>query len=405
MNTLEVKGEDIMLVIGLMSGTSVDGIDAALIEITEQDEQKLNVKVVNFINTPYSKKMREKILECSDPTTGSVDKICRLNFELGELFAQAAKEVVESKSLNMQDVSLIGSHGQTIYHYVSDDFISTLQIGEASVIAERTQTTTVSNFRARDIAAGGQGAPLVPYVDYILFKSDDYNRVMQNIGGIGNFTYIPKKSTIGDIKGTDTGPGNMLIDGVVQILTNGEQSYDKDGKISERGKVSDALLDDLMAHPFIKKEPPKTTGREVFGLNYAKEVINKGKSMKLNDEDIVATVTAFTAKSIVDAYLRFIGTNIDQVIISGGGSYNPTLVSMIEDYAKKMISKKASVMVLEELGFSSDAKEAVAFAVIAYQTYKERKNNVPQITGAKRFVTFGEVAPVDKNKNIDKTPF
>ncbi|MGY4687652.1 anhydro-N-acetylmuramic acid kinase [Petrotoga sp. DB-2] len=405
MNTLEVKGEDIMLVIGLMSGTSVDGIDAALVEISEQDEQKLNVKVVNFINTPYSKKMREKILECSDPVTGSVDKICRLNFELGELFAQAAKEAVESKNLNMQDVNLIGSHGQTIYHYVSDDFISTLQIGEASVIAERTQVTTVSNFRARDIAAGGQGAPLVPYVDYILFKSDDYNRVMQNIGGIGNFTYIPKKSKLEDIKGTDTGPGNMLIDGVVQILTNGEQSYDKDGKISEKGKISETLLADLMAHPFIKKEPPKTTGREVFGLKYAKEIINKGKSMKLDDEDIVATVTAFTAKSIVYAYLRFIGINIDQVIISGGGSYNPTLVSMIIYYAKKMIGEKVTVVVMEELGFSSDAKEAVAFAVLAYQTYKGRKNNVPQITGAKRFVTLGEVAPVDKNKNVDKTPF
>jgi len=405
MNTLEVKGEDIMLVIGLMSGTSVDGIDAALVEITEEGPQKLNVKVVNFINTPYSKKMREKILECSDPKTGSVDKICILNFELGELFAQAAKEVVESKGLNMQDVSLIGSHGQTIYHYVSDDFISTFQIGEACVIAEKTGTTTVTNFRARDIAAGGQGAPLVPYVDYILFKNDDYNRVMQNIGGIGNFTYIPKKAKIEDIKGTDTGPGNMLIDGVVQILSNGEQSYDKDGKISKNGKISDTLLAELMAHPFIKKEPPKTTGREVFGLKYAQEIINRGKSMKLNDEDIVATVTAFTAKSIADAYLRFIGTNIDQVIISGGGSYNPTLISMIKYYVKKMIDEKATVMVLEELGFSSDAKESVAFAILAYQTYKGRKNNVPQITGAKRFVTLGEVVPVDKNKNVDKTPF
>jgi len=394
-----------MLVIGLMSGTSVDGIDAALVEITEQEAQKLNVEVINFINTPYSKKMREKILECTDPGTGSVDKICRLNFELGELFAQAAKEVVESKGLSMQDVSLIGSHGQTVYHDVSDDFISTLQIGEASVIAERTQVTTISNFRSSDIAAGGQGAPLVPYVDYILFKSDDYNRVMQNIGGIGNFTYIPKNAKIEDIKGTDTGPGNMLIDGVVQILTNGEQSYDKDGMISKSGKISDVLLDDLMTHPFTKKAPPKTTGREVFGLNYAKEIINKGKNMKLSDEDIVATVTAFTAKSIVDAYLRFIGTNIDQVIISGGGSYNPTLISMIKYYVKNMIREKTRVMILEELGFSSDAKEAVAFAVLAYQTYKGRKNNVPQITGAKRSVTLGEMVLRDKNKNVDKTPF
>jgi anhydro-N-acetylmuramic acid kinase len=394
-----------MLIVGLMSGTSIDGIDVALVEIKEKTPENLDVKVLNFMNKPYNKETRENILECCDPNKGTVDKICRLNFQLGEMLAQAAKEVVEEKGFNLKDVELIGSHGQTIYHDVGKDFVSSLQIGEAAIIAERTKITTINNFRTRDIAAGGQGAPLVPYVDYILFKSDEYNRVMQNLGGIGNFTYLPKKAKLEDIKGTDTGPGNMLIDGVVHILTNGEKNFDRDGKIAKKGEISDELLQKLYNHPFITKDFPKTTGREDFGLDYAQNIINIAKIMKLKDEDIVATVTYFTAYSVVDSYMRFIGENIDQVIISGGGSYNPTLIFMIKDCIKKMINKEISVMVLEDLGYSSDAKEAVAFAVLAYKTYKGQYNNVPQITGAKSYVTLGQIVPGNKNKNIDKTVF
>ncbi|HOB16716.1 MAG TPA: anhydro-N-acetylmuramic acid kinase [Defluviitoga sp.] len=382
-----------MYVVGLMSGTSVDGIDVALIDISEKCAEELNVKVVNFINKPYNNEIREKILECCDPKTSSVDKICRVNFELGELFASSVKEVVSLSSLKLQDIQLIGSHGQTVYHDVENDFISSLQIGEAAVIAQRTGITTVSNFRARDIAAGGQGAPLVPYVDYILFKSPEFSRVLQNIGGIGNYTYIPKNAKLDEIQGTDTGPGNMLIDGVVQILTNGEKTFDKDGEIAKKGTVSIELLNELKKHPFILKEAPKTTGREVFGLNYAKEIVNKAKALKLKDEDIVATVTNFTAFTIVDAYCRFIGNKIDQIIISGGGAYNPSLVETIKSYVKNLLGNDISVMPLERLGYSSDAKEAVAFAVLAYQTYKGRYNNVPQITGAKSYVTLGDITP------------
>jgi len=382
-----------MYVVGLMSGTSLDGIDTALIDISEISTNDFDVKVINFINTPYDNITRNKILECCDPKTGSVDKICRLNFELGELFAKSVEKIASLTNIKLSNIELIGSHGQTIYHDVENDYVSSLQIGEAGVIAQRTGITTISNFRARDIAAGGQGAPLVPYVDYILFKSNQYNRVLQNIGGIGNYTYIPKNAKIEDIQGTDTGPGNMLIDGVIQILTNGEKTFDKDGEMAIKGTVSIELLNELKKHPFISKKAPKTTGREAFGLNYARKIVNIGKKLHLSNEDIIATVTNFTAFTIIDAYQRFIGNEIDQIIISGGGSYNPTLILMIKSYVKMLLGENVVVMTLEQLGYSSDAKEAVAFAILAYQTFKRRCNNVPQITGAKYSVILGDVTP------------
>lgn len=382
-----------MYVVGLMSGTSLDGIDTALIDISEISSNDFDVKVINFINTPYDNLTRNKILECCDPKTGSVDKICRLNFELGELFAKSVEKIASLTNIKLSNIELIGSHGQTIYHDVENDYVSSLQIGEAGVIAQRTGITTISNFRARDIAAGGQGAPLVPYVDYILFKSNQYNRVLQNIGGIGNYTYIPKNGKIEDIQGTDTGPGNMLIDGVIQILTNGEKTFDKDGEMAIKGTVSTELLNELKKHPFISKKAPKTTGREAFGLNYARKIVNIGKELHLSNEDIIATVTNFTAFTIVDAYQRFIRNKIDQIIISGGGSYNPTLILMIKSYVKMLLGENVVVMILEQLGYSSDAKEAVAFAILAYQTFKRRCNNVPQITGAKYSVILGDVTP------------
>ncbi len=382
-----------MYVVGLMSGTSLDGIDTALIDISEISTNDFDVKVINFINTPYDNITRNKILECCDPKTGSVDKICQLNFELGELFAKSVEKIASLTNIKLSNIELIGSHGQTIYHDVENDYVSSLQIGEAGVIAQRTGITTISNFRARDIAAGGQGAPLVPYVDYILFKSNQYNRVLQNIGGIGNYTYIPKNAKIEDIQGTDTGPGNMLIDGVIQILTNGEKTFDKDGEMAIKGTVSIELLNELKKHPFISKKAPKTTGREAFGLNYAREIVNIGKKLHLSNEDIIATVTNFTAFTIIDAYQRFIGNEIDQIIISGGGSYNPTLILMIKSYVKMLLGENVVVMTLEQLGYSSDAKEAVAFAILAYQTFNRRCNNVPQITGAKYSVILGDVTP------------
>lgn len=381
------------LVVGLMSGTSLDGIDAALVKIKENLCPK--VELVEFITLKYSRAVYEEILNCCDKKLGTVDKICRLNFKLGELLADAALQVVKKAGISLEEVDLIGSHGQTIYHNIREkDFISTLQIGAGGVIAERTGITTVSNFRVRDVAAGGEGAPLVPYVDYLLYTSLEHNRILQNIGGIANYTYLPAKANFTEIRGTDTGPGNMLLDGTVSILSNGRWKYDQDGKWAKEGKVSEEFLEELMKHPFICQKAPKTTGREVFGLSYAREIISQGQKIGLSAADILATATAFTAYSIVDSYRRFIKGKIDQIIVGGGGSFNLTLLEMIKNYCNKLLTNRyINILTQEELGFSSEAKEAIAFAVLAYQTMKGIANNVPQVTEAKKHVVLGDITP------------
>lgn len=380
-------------VVGLMSGTSLDGIDVALVKIKENLRPK--VELIEFISLGYPQKIREEILTCCDEKSGTVDKICRLNFKLGELWAEAVLQVAKKARIRLSDIDLIGSHGQTIYHDVKEkNFISTLQIGLGGVIAERTGITTVSNFRIRDIAAGGEGAPLVSYVDYMLYSDTKYSRILQNIGGIANYTYLPAKADFSQIKGTDTGPGNMLLDGIVSILSNGRLNHDQDGKWAKEGKVSEEFLEKLMKHPFVQQKAPKTTGREVFGLSYTREIISQGQKLGLSAADILATTTAFTAYSIVDSYRRFIKGKIDQIIIGGGGSFNLTLLKMIKNYCNKLlINRHINILTQEELGFSSEAKEAIAFAVLAYQTMKGIANNVPQVTKAKEQVILGDITP------------
>lgn len=380
-------------VVGLMSGTSLDGIDVALVKIKENLRPK--VELIEFISLGYPQKIREEILTCCDEKSGTVDKICRLNFKLGELWAEAVLQVAKKARIRLSDIDLIGSHGQTIYHDVKEKkFISTLQIGLGGVIAERTGITTVSNFRIRDIAAGGEGAPLVSYVDYMLYSDTKYSRILQNIGGIANYTYLPAKADFSQIKGTDTGPGNMLLDGIVSILSNGRLNHDQDGKWAKEGKVSEEFLEKLMKHPFVQQKAPKTTGREVFGLSYTREIISQGQKLGLSAADILATTTAFTAYSIVDSYRRFIKGKIDQIIIGGGGSFNLTLLKMIKNYCNKLlINRYINILTQEELGFSSEAKEAIAFAVLAYQTMKGIANNVPQVTKAKEQVILGDITP------------
>jgi len=389
----EVRRVSHKFVVGLMSGTSLDGIDAALVKIEEKP--CLKIKLVEFVTLEYSREIYKEILICCNEQLGTVDKVCRLNFKLGELLADAALQVVKKAGISLEEVDLIGSHGQTIYHDIGKkDFISTLQVGAGGVIAEKTRITTVSNFRVRDIAAGGEGAPLVPYIDYLLYNSLEHNRILQNIGGIANYTYLPTKADFSQIKGTDTGPGNMLLDGVVSILSNGRLNYDQDGKWAKEGKVSEKFLEEMIKHPFIQQKAPKTTGREVFGLSYARGIISQGQKLGLSAADIVATTTAFTAYSIVDSYRRFIKGKIDQIIIGGGGSFNLTLLKMIKNYCNKLlINRHINILTQEELGFSSEAKEAIAFAVLAYQTMKGRANNVPQVTKAKEQVILGDITP------------
>jgi len=379
------------LVIGLMSGTSVDGIDAALVRI---DGSGLGMKVetLGFATYLFPPTIRQRIFELFNPATGSVDKVCEMNFVVGEAFADAALKIASACGVRIQDIDLIGSHGQTIYHIPKVGREgpwagrSTLQIGEPAVIAERTGVTTVADFRTRDIAAGGQGAPLVPYVDYLLFTHPEASRAIQNIGGIGNVTYLPRNAGALMVTAFDTGPGNMLIDGAMTVLTSGQMSFDKDGIWASRGKAEPSMLSELMGHPFIHLDPPKTTGREDFGLQFCRPLVEKWRN-RLSDYDVITTVTAFTAESISFAYRRFLGA-VDEVILGGGGSNNPVLVEMIRE-------RLPDVRLLrhEDLGISSDAKEAIAFAILANEAMRGNTMNLPGATGARKQVVLGKILP------------
>jgi anhydro-N-acetylmuramic acid kinase len=403
-----------MRVVGLMSGTSVDSIDAAVVDIPD-DVRRL--RVLAFVSVPFAPLLRERIFRAFRPETSSVDELCRLNFDLGEAFAAAALQAIAAAGFTTSDeapsrltsrnggrdgasdVGLIGSHGQTVWHDVAPDgrVTSTLQLGEPCVIAERTGITTIADFRPRDVAAGGQGAPLVCLFDRLFFADEHKNRAVQNIGGIANVTALPaqfhvprSKFHVGNVEpiAFDTGPGNMLIDEAARLATGGAQNQDVDGRLALAGQVHAGLLRELMAHPYLAQSPPKTTGRELFGRQFAAEVWRRGQALGLANADIVATVTAFTAESIAQAYRDFIPFPIHEVILGGGGSRNPALVAMLRERLAP-----ARVLTTEDFGLNSEAKEAVAFAVLAYQTWQNRPGNVPSCTGARRPVVLGKIVP------------
>ncbi|MBI4008062.1 MAG: anhydro-N-acetylmuramic acid kinase, partial [Planctomycetes bacterium] len=270
---------------------------------------------------------------------------------------------------------------------------STLQIGEPCVIAQETGVTTVADFRTRDIAAGGHGAPLVPYADFVLFRSDTYNRAIQNIGGIANVTFLPSACNLKDLIAFDTGPGNVIIDRITEIVTNGKLKFDVDGKLATSGRINDALLDQLLSHPYFSKQPPKTTGREDFGIQFSDKLYSEAKqpaSGGLSDADILTTVTAFTARTIAESYKRFILSQyeITEVILSGGGSRNLFLVELLKGYLSP-----AKVRMVDEFGIPGNAKEAIAFAILANETISGNPNNVPSATGAREAVILGKIAP------------
>lgn len=376
--------------VGLMSGTSLDGIDAALVKIKEQDY--IDLELLEFINLPIDKALRNEIEAVINNDTSSTKLVCELNFRLGYVFSEAVKKVCDKNGFPMENLDFIGSHGQTIYHIpegTRGDFKSTLQIGEPAVIAYETNTMVVSNFRTMDMAAGGHGAPLVPFTEYLLYKSNK-NRALQNIGGIGNVTVIPSDGDIDKVFAFDTGPGNMMIDEVVKLLKN--VPYDKNGELASRGNVIEPIINYLMSHEYINKVPPKTTGREMFGEQFSREIIKKFEKYKA--EDIIATVTYFTAKSIAYNYRNFVfpKVKIDEVIIGGGGSYNNTLIEMIKNELKE-----CKVMIQEDLGYSSDAKEAIAFALLAYSTLRGIPSNVIGATGARENVLLGNITLPPRN--------
>lgn len=371
-------------VLGLMSGTSVDGIDAALVEI-EGTGETLRARLRHCLTVPFPEDVRQRVLRLC--RGGGVMEVCTLNFVLGELFADAALRVVADSGLTTNDIDLIGSHGQTVCHLPQQH--ATLQIGEPSVIAERTGIPTVAEFRYRDMAAGGEGAPLVPYVDYLLFRHPDITRIVQNIGGIANLTFLPAGGTLDDVLAFDTGPGNMVIDECVRLLTNGEKQFDEDGRMAAQGTVDDEWLNQLMQHPFFHRPPPKSAGREEFGRHFAEELVQQGQRRGLHANDIIATATALTAASIAFHYRQFPNFPISQfpqVILGGGGAFNPTLRRMLQERVAPM-----QVLTHEDFGYDSNAKEAMAFAILAHETVMGTANNVPSATGARRQVILGKI--------------
>lgn len=400
-------------VVGLMSGTSVDGIDAALVEITGEPMDG-NVKLVAFENKPFPEEVKGMIVSLFDTKHANVEQLGYMNVLLGELYAKAVFSVVEKAGLQISDIDIIGSHGQTIYHQPevctfpldSKEYLSyspkdtysfsyTMQIGEGAVIAARTGIPCVSDFRVADMAVGGQGAPLVPFSEYLLYRREDKTVLLQNIGGIGNITVLPKGGYPDEVYAFDTGPGNMIIDGLITFYTNGKQSYDEGGEIAAKGRVHKELLDTMCQNSYFKKNPPKSTGRELFGKEYCTELFQTILEQNISMEDAIATATEFTAWSIEDSYRQFImekeckRSSQFQFIIGGGGSYNRTLVTRIRE---RMELLGMEVLTQEDIGLNSDAKEAVAFAILADCTIAGKHNNMPSVTGANKPVVMGKIS-------------
>jgi anhydro-N-acetylmuramic acid kinase len=376
-------------VVGLMSGTSADGVDAAVVDISTG-----KVHLLAFEVFPYRATLRRDILNLCRPESAGLEDICHYNFVLGDVFADAVVQLCSKSGISLSSIDLIGSHGQTIYHnprgrrYGRAMIRSTLQISEPSVIAQRTGVTTVADFRPRDMAVGGEGAPLVPYADYILYRHKRLDRAVQNIGGIANVTFVPAGCEQEDIVAFDTGPGNMVIDGVVRLVGGGKQRFDRGGKLAARGTVDKGLLNDLLRHPFLRRRPPKSTGREEFGVAFAEQIYRRGIEKGLADAGIVATVTAFTAQSIARAYHRFLPVMPDEMILCGGGAHNHSLIEMLHGELPEV-----KMLSTDDFGISVDAKEAVSFAILAWATINGLTNNVPGATGAKEPVVLGKIVP------------
>lgn len=373
------------LAIGLMSGTSLDGIDIVLAEITGVSLET-KVKVLKQKTYPFSDDVILKIRDAMDDRISSASLISSLNVELGYVFGQAVLDFYQRESIEPTDISFIASHGQTIYHIpiaAQGLFRSSLQLGDGSVISDMCKTTVVSNFRLADIANGGQGAPLVPYADYILFADPKKARAIHNIGGIGNMTYIPKDAQLDDLVAFDSGPGNMMIDKACQMFY--QKPYDHNGDLASSGDLIDQMYHQMMKHPYYKLAYPKSTGRETFGDAYTIDIISKYKTSK--HEDIIHTLSMVVVDSIVNSYKEIINKPVDELILCGGGALN---LFIKNELSKKM--KDTKVSVLEEHGYSSQYKEALAFLILGNQTLNHLPSNVKSATGAKDYKILGQVS-------------
>lgn len=383
-----------MLAIGLMSGTSLDGVDCALVDIEGVDDST-SVRLQAFVTYEMPTATREHIMEACQPEGGSTRLLCSLNVELGHLFSDAVGRMCREQGIDASSLGFVATHGQTVWHEpeASRDLgdgaryhASTLQLGEPAIIAFDHNVRVVSNFRAMDMAAGGQGAPLVPFSEVVLYGSDSKNRVLLNVGGIGNVTVLPRGRSSEGVFAFDTGPGNMMVDEVCRRLFN--VPFDKGGAIAAQGVVDEQMLVDLLAEPYFACEPPKSTGRELFGADAVTRTLET--HLGVPARNVVATFTELTARSIADACRDFVAPRLDgaldELIVGGGGAHNATLVRRLS-----ALMPETTVLTQEDLGFSSDAKEAVAFAILGNQTIHGKASNVPSATGATMPVILGNV--------------
>ncbi len=382
-----------MLLIGLMSGTSVDGIDAALVEITG-GPRRHKWRLRKFVCVPWDTQVRQAILGVC-LANAPLQSVVALHYRLGEEFAKAARLLIEPTGLTFEDVDAIASHGQTVWHQpaVLDEpgihARGTLQIGEPAIIAARTGVPVVADFRSADMALGGQGAPLVPFADALLFGSHKEARAVQNIGGMANVTFLPCGADLNGILAFDTGPGNVLIDALVVRITEGARRFDQNGALAAAGTVNKSLLTEMLGHPFFRQSPPKSTGREEFGAAYAEKFWKRGHALRCSSNDLLATATALTAESIALSYTEWLNPRerIGTVILGGGGVHNTTLVRMLTQRVfPTQVTNHAA------FGLPDDAKEAMAFALLAYETLHGRPSNVPAATGATGRAILGKIA-------------
>lgn len=382
-----------MIVAGVMSGTSADGINVALTRIQGRGFRS-RLELLAHYQFPYPSEVRRTILATMNASSASVPDLSRLNFLLGELYADALRAAQRRARLECQ---LVGCHGQTIYHqgsakpFLGRRIACTWQTGEGATIAARLGVPVVSDFRPADMAAGGKGAPLVPFLDYALYRHRRYGRIVQNLGGIGNLTAIPPRAEPDDVVAFDTGPGNMVVDAVTEHLFG--KPFDRNGRLAARGEPIDRVLRELLRNMYFRQKPPKTAGREQFGREFVRELLRLCR--RADDNDVVATATALTARSIGIAVRKFVLPLVEpparfrEFVVSGGGTKNATLMAMIRE---ELAPLKMRVRTTDDLGMPSEAKEAAAFALLAYQTWRRLPSNVPSATGAERPAILGKVS-------------